>query len=93
MTDCDSDDAAKQLLVHRDGQASHLCSTAQCMEPRHIIVESKASNEARKQCPLRHEKVYVRKKSGKRSKPNNTCSCRPLCIRKTETIVFSSDEE
>ena len=93
LVDCDSDDAAKDLLVNNGGQASHLCSTAQCMEPRHIVVESKADNEARKCCPLRHEKVYVRKKSGKRSKPNNFCSCRPACIRKTETIAFSSDEE
>ncbi len=40
-----------QSLLADDGQhASHLCHEPLCIEPTHIVVESKIDNEARKMC-------------------------------------------
>ena len=42
--------AVQRLLWEDDTHASHLCHCSLCIEPTHIVVESRAANEARKTC-------------------------------------------
>jgi len=65
-------------------QASHLCGIANCILPAHIVVESKAINESRKDC---HAHITVKTEIDGAVyilPPNQPCPHQPQCIWQVE---------
>jgi len=82
-------DQVELLLRGQDSEAqgyyaSHLCGIANCINPQHIVVETRAENEARKSC---HQHVVVRTEIDSTSyilPPNRSCPHQPQCFWQIE---------
>lgn len=77
---CDSEEEVERMLA--GAQASHLCHQPTCINPDHIVVEPKETNEGRKAC-RRLGLVVVTEIEGRtyRLEPEHQCACpEPKCI-------------
>jgi hypothetical protein len=68
--------------------ASHLCHQPTCINPDHIVVETKEKNEGRKACKKAGSIIITEWKGEELVlPPNNDCRCEPPCIYMIERRV------
>lgn len=66
-------------LLHHGYHASHLCHQPTCINPDHLVVESKALNELRKECrPKMHVRCFIDGRAF--VLPDTACPHVPHCI-------------
>jgi hypothetical protein len=73
--------------------ASHLCGEAACVNPDHIVVESKDSNESRKYCQKDFFTGFITigNKEVRVDVGTNVCSHAVSCVRRYIAIVLGGE--
>ena len=70
-------------MMLKGWHVSHLCHQRNCFNIKHLVVETRAANEARKKC--RGRAPIVETEDGKRYPPRHRCHCRGhKCISMVE---------
>ena len=94
LTINDSEEDVRRLV--EDGwHASHLCGNPLCFAEEHILVEPKAANERRKNCPGARPTIVAELGGRTLLVPPAPCTCpRRRCISMAERrpLAFFEDE-